>query len=69
MWGADMYYSQDFIERYRKALVSIGLGDMYYGQDFIERHRKALMSIGLGEHLEEIFYSNARGLLVELGAI
>jgi len=46
MWGADMYYDKDFLERYRKALVAMGFA----------------------EHLEKVFYSNAKGLLVRIGA-
>jgi len=47
MWGADMYYDRELIERYRKALVNIGFG----------------------EHLEKVFYSNAKALLAKIGAV
>ncbi len=38
-------------------------------KEFLERYRKALVAIGYGEHLDKIFYSNARGIFEKLGMV
>ena len=37
--------------------------------EFLERYRKDLVAIGYGEHLEKIFYTNARGIFEKLGVL
>jgi len=63
------------LENAGKMVGSIPPGKILWGSDSvvqdseIQQVRRLLIDIGLGPHLEDIFYSNARRLLKQIGAM
>jgi len=43
--------------------------DCYYDEAFFDRQRLGLQKAGFASHAQEVYYSNARGLLQKIGAL